>query len=35
MAYFEDKEMKEGYGNGHEIINWCTVNNNRDEMVAR
>ena len=34
MAYFEGIEMTGGYGNGPDIINSCTVNVNRGEIVA-
>ena len=34
MAYFEGVEMTGGYGNGPDIINSCTVNVNRGEIVS-
>ncbi len=34
MAYFEGIEMTGGYGNGLDIINSCTVNVNRGEIVS-
>ena len=34
MAYFEGSEMTGGYGNGPDIINSCTVNVNRGEIVS-
>ena len=34
MAYFEGIEMTGGYGNGPDIINSCTVNVNRGELVS-
>jgi len=34
MAYFEGLEMTGGYGNGPDIINSCTVNVNRGEIVS-
>ncbi|MBD1144096.1 ABC transporter ATP-binding protein [Pelagibacterales bacterium SAG-MED33] len=34
MAYFEGVEMTGGYGNGPNIINSCTVNVNRGEIVS-
>ena len=34
MAYFEGKEMTGGYGKGPNIINSCTVNVNKGEIVA-
>ena len=34
MAYFEGLEMTGGYGNGPNIINSCTVNVNRGEIVS-
>ena len=34
MAYFEGTEMTGGYGNGPDIINSCTVNVNRGEIVS-
>ena len=34
MAYFEGIEMTGGYGNGPDIINSCTVNVNRGEIVS-
>mgnify|MGYP001377799148 FL=1 len=34
MAYFEGIEMTGGYGNGPNIINSCTVNVNRGEIVS-
>ena len=34
MAYFEGKEMTGGYGNGPDIINSCTVNVNKGEIVS-
>ena len=34
MAYFEGIEMTGGYGSGPDIINSCTVNVNRGEIVS-
>ena len=34
MSYFEGIEMTGGYGNGPDIINSCTVNVNRGEIVS-
>jgi len=34
MAYFEGKEMTGGYGKGPDIINSCSVNVNKGEIVA-
>ena len=34
MAYFEGIELTGGYGNGPDIINSCTVNVNRGEIVS-
>jgi len=34
MAYFEGIEMTGGYGNGSDIINSCTLNVNRGEIVS-
>ncbi len=34
MAYFEGIEMTGGYGNGPDILNSCTVNVNRGEIVS-
>ena len=34
MAYFEGKKMTGGYGNGPNIINSCTVNVNKGEIVS-
>ncbi len=34
MAFFEGIEMTGGYGNGPDIINSCTVNVNRGEIVS-
>ena len=34
MAYFEGKKMTGGYGNGPDIINSCSVNVNRGEIVS-
>ena len=34
MAYFEGIEMTGGYGDGPDIINSCTVNVNRGEIVS-
>ena len=34
MAYFEGIKMTGGYGNGPDIINSCTVNVNRGEIVS-
>ena len=34
MSYFEGIEMTGGYGNGPNIINSCTVNVNRGEIVS-
>jgi len=34
MAYFEGKQMTGGYGNGPDIINSCSINVNRGEIVA-
>ena len=34
MAYFEGTEMTGGYGNGPDIINSCTVNVNKGEIVS-
>ena len=34
MAYFEGNNMTGGYGNGPDIINSCSVNVNRGEIVS-
>ena len=34
MAYFEGNLMTGGYGNGPDIINSCTVNVNKGEIVS-
>jgi branched-chain amino acid transport system ATP-binding protein len=34
MAYFEGKAMTGGYGSGPDIINSCTVNVNKGEIVS-
>jgi len=34
MAFFEGNQMTGGYGNGPDIINSCSVNVNRGEIVA-
>ena len=34
MAFFEGSEMTGGYGNGPDIINSCTVNVNKGEIVS-
>ena len=34
MAFFEGNKMTAGYGNGPDIINSCTINVNRGEIVA-
>ena len=34
MAYFEGNGMTGGYGNGPDIINSCTVNVNKGEIVS-
>ena len=34
MAFFEGKDMTGGYGNGPDIINSCTVEVNRGEIVS-
>ena len=34
MAFFEGNKMTAGYGNGPDIINYCTINVNRGEIVA-
>ena len=34
MAYFEGNGMTGGYGNGSDIINSCTVNVNKGEIVS-
>jgi branched-chain amino acid transport system ATP-binding protein len=34
MAYFEGNKMTGGYGNGPDIINSCTVNVNKGEIVS-
>ena len=34
MAYFEGTDMTGGYGNGPDIINSCTVNVNKGEIVS-
>ena len=34
MAYFEGNKMTGGYGNGPNIINSCTVNVNKGEIVS-
>ena len=34
MAFFEGNEMTGGYGNGPDIINSCTVNVNKGEIVS-
>ena len=34
MAFFEGKEMTGGYGNGPDIINSCSVDVNRGEIVS-
>ena len=34
MAYFEGKEMTGGYGKGPDIINSCSVDVNKGEIVS-
>jgi len=34
MAFFEGNQMTGGYGNGPDIINSCSVNVNKGEIVA-
>ena len=34
MAFFEGSKMTAGYGNGPDIINSCSINANRGEIVA-
>ena len=34
MAFFEGKKMTGGYGNGPDIINSCSVDVNRGEIVS-
>ncbi len=34
MSFFEGNKMTAGYGNGPDIINSCTINVNRGEIVA-
>ena len=34
MAFFEGSNMTAGYGNGPDIINSCTINVNKGEIVA-
>ena len=34
MAFFEGKKMTGGYGDGPDIINSCTINVNKGEIVA-
>ena len=34
MAFFEGKKMTGGYGNGPDIINSCSVNVERGEIVS-
>ena len=34
MAFFEGNNMTAGYGTGPDIINSCTINVNRGEIVA-
>ena len=34
MAFFEGKNMTGGYGKGPDIINSCTVNVERGEIVS-
>ena len=34
MAFFEGKSMTAGYGNGPDIINSCSINVNKGEIVA-
>ena len=34
MAYFEGNKMTGGYGKGPDIINSCTVNVNKGEIVS-
>ena len=34
MAFFEGIKMTAGYGNGPDIINSCTINVNKGEIVA-
>ena len=34
MAYFEGIEMTGGYGNGPDIINSCSVDVNKGEIVS-
>ena len=34
MAFFEGNKMTGGYGDGPDIINWCTINVNKGEIVA-
>ena len=34
MAFFEGKQMTAGYGDGPDIINSCSINANKGEIVA-
>ena len=34
MAFFEGIKMTAGYGSGPDIINSCSINANRGEIVA-
>ncbi len=34
MAFFEGSNMTAGYGDGPDIINSCSINVNRGEIVA-
>ena len=34
MAFFEGNKMTGGYGDGPDIINSCTINVNKGEIVA-
>ncbi len=34
MAFFEGTKMTAGYGNGPDIINSCSINVNKGEIVA-
>ena len=34
MAFFEGNKMTAGYGSGPDIINSCSINVNRGEIVA-
>ena len=34
MAFFEGNKMTAGYGNGPDIINSCSINVNKGEIVA-